>query len=157
VSIGSFISGYVPMLMLGTFKFQLNVAVPQEIQRSTEYKWPSQERFAQAPARQFVGLGEDTITLPGVIFPEWKGSSNAMTQLRALAVQGQPLILMDGLGTSYGRWVITKVDENKSIFAAAAQAKKIEFTVSLAYFDGAQQGVLPNLNGTLLGDIISAL
>jgi phage protein U len=49
------------------------------------------------------------------------------------------------------------VEEEKSIFAAAAQAKKIEFTVTLAYFDGANTSLLPNLNGTLLGDIISAI
>jgi phage protein U len=157
MSIGSFVSGYVPMLMLGTFRFSLNVAVPQEIERSTEYKWPAQALFGQAQARQFVGIGDDTITLPGVIFPEWKGSTNAMKTLRGLAAQGQPLLLIDGMGTVYGRWVITRVDEKKSIFAAAAQPKKIEFSVTLQYFDGAQVGLLPDLSGTLLGAAISAI
>jgi uncharacterized protein len=157
MTIGSFVSGYVPMFILGTFKFALNVAVPQEVQRSTEYKWPAQERFGQAPALQFTGKGSDTITLPGVIYPEWKGSANAMTTLRSMAAQGLPYNFLDGLGNVYGRWVVTRVDEKKSIFAGFGQPKKIEFEVTLEYFDGADDPAIADLSGTLLGAAIGAL
>jgi phage protein U len=155
MTIGSFISGYVPMFMLGSFRFALNVAVPQEVQRRTEYKWPAQDRMGMTQARQFTGMGDDTITLPGVIYPEWKGSTNAMAQLRALAATGQKQLLLDGMGTIYGNWAVTGVEETKSIFAAFAQPKKIEFTVTLAHIDGGDQ-TLANLNGTLLGTVINA-
>lgn len=156
-SAGSFVSGYVPMLMLGTFQFSLNVAVFQEMQRRTEYKWPTQDRFGQRQARQFTGVGEDTITLPGVIYPEYKGSTSAMKNLRALAEMGQPNILLDGTGQIYGRWVVTNVEETRSIFAFFTQPKKIEFTVTLSYFDGSPDSILPNLSGTLLGAAINAI
>lgn len=156
-TLGSFISGYVPMLMLGTqFKFALNTAVFQEMQRSSEYRWAAQDRFGQSPARQFTGIGDDTLTLPGVIFPEWKGSTNAMTTVRAMGASGQKFILMDSMGTMYGNWAVTRVDEAKSNFAAYTQPKKIEFVVALAYIDGAPQSLLPNLSGTLLGAAITA-
>lgn len=156
-TVGSFVSGYVPMLMLGSFQFSLNVAVFQEMQRSSEYKWPAQERFGQRQARQFTGVGDDTITLPGVIYPEYMGSTSAMKNLRAMAALGQPNLLIDGTGQIYGRWVVTKVDETRSIFAAFTQPKKIEFSVALAYFDGDPDSILPNLSGTLLGAAIKAI
>jgi phage protein U len=80
-----------------------------------------------------------------------------MATLRNMAAQGIPYTLLDGTGQLYGRWSVTRVDETKSIFAAFAQPKKIEFAVTLAYFDGAPSSLLPNLSGTLLGDAISGL
>lgn len=156
-TVGSFVSGYVPMLMLGSFSFSLNVAAFQEMQRSSEYKWPTQDRFGQRQARQFTGVGEDTITLPGVIYPEYLGSTNAMKNLRAMAQMGQPNILIDGTGLIYGRWVVTKIEETRSVFAFFTQPKKIEFTVTLGYFDGDPDSILPNLSGTLLGAAINAV
>jgi len=150
MSFGSLVSGYVPMLMLGGFRFSLNVAVFQQMQRRSEYKWPAQARFGQAQARQFTGIGDDIITLPGVIYPEYKGSTNAMANLRALAAQGQPNLLIDGKGMIYGRWVVTNVEETQSIFAMFAQPKKIEFNVTLAYFDGASSSLLSNAVGALI-------
>lgn len=155
MSLGSFVSGYVPMLRLGSFNFSLNVAVFQEMRRVSEYKWAAQERFGQTPARQFVGIGDDAITLPGVIYPEWKGSSNAMAKLRAMASQGLPYLMLDAQGHIYGRWVIESIEETRGVFAAFAQPKKIEFAVTLKYFDGTDSSLLPDLSGTMLGTIIS--
>ena len=156
MSLGSFVSGYVPMMRVGSFKFALNVAVFQEMHRSSEYNWPSQPRNGQRPALQFTGYGDDTITLPGVIYPEWRGSANAMGDLRALASQGLPQMLIDSLGHIYGRWVITEIDETRSTFAAFAMPRKIEFSVTLKHFDGDDDSIVPDLSGTLLGTLISA-
>lgn len=156
-TLGGFVSGYVPMLMLGTFQFSLNVAVFQEMQRSTEYKWPAQERFSQQQARQFTGMGDDTITLPGVIYPEYKGSTNAMKTLRGMAQQGQPYLLLDGTGQIYGRWVVLRIEETRSVFAMFTQPLKIDFSVTLGFFDGNPASLLPDLSGTLLGAAISAV
>lgn len=155
MSLGSFVSGFVPMMMLGSFRFSLNTAVFQEMRRSTEFKWAAQDRIGQQPARQFVGFGDDTLVLPGVIYPEWKGSSNAMAQLRSMAAVAQPYLLMDAQGHIYGRWVIDSVEETRSIFAAFNQPRKIEFTVTIKLFDGSDYSLLPNLNGTLLGAAIN--
>jgi phage protein U len=145
------------MMRLGTFSFALNTAVFQEMRRSTEFKWAAQDRFGQMPARQFVGFGDDSLVLPGVIYPEWRGSSNAMAQLRAMASAAQPYLLIDVQGHVYGRWVIEGVEETRSIFAAFNQPRKIDFVVSLKLFDGADYSLLPDLNGTLLGAAINGV
>ena len=153
MSLGSFIAGFVPMFRLGSFNFALNVAVFQEMHRSTEYRWPAQDRFGQLPALQYAGPGEETITLPGVIYPEWRGSANAMDQLRALAAKGQPLLLLDAQGALYGRWVITQVEETRGTFAAFALPRKIEFSVAIKKFDGTDVALL----GSFLGGVITSL
>lgn len=144
MSLGSFIAGFVPMLRLGNFNFALNMAVFQEMERDAEYRWASQDRFGQLPALQYTGPGEETITLPGVIYPEWRGSANAMGMLRELAAQGQPQMVIDAQGHLYGRWVITNVRETRSTFAAFALPRKIEFSVTLKRFDGADGSLLAN-------------
>lgn len=127
------------------FNFALNVAVFQEMRRTAEYRWPSQERFGQLPARQYVGPGDETITLPGVIYPQWNGSANAMGKLRAMAAMGQPYMLIDAQGNMYGRWVITNVEETRSAYGAFAMPRKIEFSVTLQRFDGKDSSLLGDL------------
>ncbi|KVE33909.1 phage tail protein [Burkholderia sp. TSV86] len=144
MSLGAFIAGFVPMLRLGNFNFALNVAVFQEMHHSAEYRWPAQERFGQLPALQYTGAGEESVTLPGIIYPEWRGSANAMAMLRALAEQGQPQLMLDAQGRVYGRWVITNVEETRGTFAAFALPRKIEFTVTLKRFDGSDIAPLEN-------------
>src|SRR5690606_31385097 len=86
------------MMILGPYPFGLNTAAFQELNRNTEWRWPGQDVFEGVPALQFTGYGKDTITLPGVIFPEYWGGTGQLDALRALADQGQPQTLIDGRG-----------------------------------------------------------
>lgn len=123
------------MMQLGSFQFSIMTAVYQELIRKNEYKWPSQHRFGQRPSRQFVGVGDETMQLPGVIYPEYRGGFQQIEAMRNLAARGQPLLLVDGLGKLWGRWVIESIDEKQSLFAAFGAPRKQEFTLSLARFD----------------------
>lgn len=123
------------MMQLGTFQFCIQTAVYQELIRKNEYKWPSQHRFGQRPSRQFVGIGDETIQLPGVIYPEYRGGFQQVEAMRRMAARGQPLMLVDGLGKLWGRYVIESIDEKQSLFAAFGAPRKMEFSISLARFD----------------------
>lgn len=123
------------MMQLGSFQFCLMTAVYQELIRKNEYKWPSQHRFGQRPSRQFVGVGDETMQLPGIIYPEYRGGFQQIEAMRNMAARGQPLLLVDGLGKLWGRWVIESIDEKQSLFAAFGAPRKQEFTLSLARFD----------------------
>lgn len=128
-------SGPLVMMTLGRFQFGIRTAAYQELSRSTEWRWPAQERFMRGQALQYVGPGGDTISLPGIIYPEWRGGVGQVDAMRALAGQGEPLTLIDGTGIVWGEWVIEKVDERQGVFAAAGIPRKQEFTVSLRRFD----------------------
>jgi phage protein U len=119
------------MMILGEYAFGLNTAAFQELNRDTQWRWGSQDVFDALPALQFTGWGEDTITLPGVIFPEYWGGTGQLDELRALGDTGEPQILIDGRGNVLGEWVITSVSERQSIFGPAGAARRQEFTVSL--------------------------
>lgn len=123
--------GATIMMQLGTFQFSINTAAYQEFRRRSEYRWPSQDRFGKYPALQFTGRGEETISLQGVIYPEFRGGFDQVTSMRTMASEGQPLLLIDGHGKLLGYWVIESVEDGQSVFAAFGDARKIEFTLQL--------------------------
>lgn len=123
------------MMSLGSFRFGVLTAAYQELQRVSEYRWPAQDRVGNTPQLQFVGRGADTITLPGVIYPEWNGGAGQLDRLRALADQGLPQMLVSGMGRVMGRWVIERVEEKQGPFFAGGVPRKQEFTLQLRKYD----------------------
>lgn len=119
------------MLRLGAYTFSLGTAAYQEFQRTTEFVWAAQERFGKDAALQDTGPGADTITLPGVVFPEFRGGTGQLDALRALAAKRKPQTLIDGRGRVLGDWVITSVEERGTIFAEAGVARRQEFNIKL--------------------------
>ena len=55
------------MMCLGQFVFGMDTLAYQDFQRQTDWRHPTNSRIGAAPARQFVGRGEDSITLQGLL------------------------------------------------------------------------------------------
>ncbi|WP_426124632.1 phage tail protein [Pseudomonas sp. PSPC2-3] len=123
------------MMALGMFVFSLRTAAYQELQRQTDWRHASNNRVGAAPARQFVGRGEDTITLPGIILPELTGSALSLDALRLMANTGKAWPMVEGSGRIYGLWVIESMSETKTIFFSDGTPRRIEFTLSLKRTD----------------------
>lgn len=123
------------MLALGMFVFSLPTAAYQELQRQTDWRHVSNNRVGAAPARQFIGRGEDAITLPGIILPELAGSTLSLDALRLMANTGKAWPMVEGSGRIYGLWVIESLSENKTIFFSDGTPRRIEFTLSLKRTD----------------------
>jgi len=123
------------MLALGMFVFSLSTAAYQELQRQTDWRHASNSRIGAAPARQFVGRGEDAITLPGVILPELAGSPLSLDALRLMANTGKAWPVVEGSGRIYGLWVIESLSETKTFFFRDGTPRRIEFTLSLKRID----------------------
>ncbi|WP_413791982.1 MULTISPECIES: phage tail protein [unclassified Pseudomonas] len=123
------------MLALGMFVFSLSTAAYQELQRQTEWRHASNSRVGAAPARQFVGRGDDTITLPGMILPELAGSALSLDALRLMANTGKAWPMVEGSGRIYGLWVIERLNETKTLFFRDGTPRRIEFTLSLKRID----------------------
>lgn len=128
-------SGNAPtLLMLGGFKFSLNTAVFTEMRRLTSWRWPAQERVGLLDALQSTGPGEDAITLPGVIYPDFKGGSRQLDDLRAIGDAKKPVRLIGAAGQIFGMWVIKSVEETASNFKLDGTPRKQEFTVQIQKF-----------------------
>jgi phage protein U len=123
------------MLALGMFVFSLSTAAYQELQRQTDWRHPSSSRVGAAPARQFVGRGDDSISLPGVILPELTGSFLSLDALRLMANTGKAWPMVEGSGRIYGLWIIESLSETKTLFFRDGTPRRIEFTLSLKRID----------------------
>lgn len=123
------------MLALGMFVFSLSTAAYQELQRQTEWRHANNSRVGAAPARQFVGRGEDSITLPGVILPELAGSALSLDALRLMANTGKAWPMVEGSGRIYGLWIIESLSETKTLFFHDGTPRRIEFTLILKRID----------------------
>jgi len=119
------------MMMLGPFMFAMDTAAYQRFHRSSEYRWPSQPRIGRRPALQYIGPGAESIDLEGIIYPDFAGGLAQVQAMRELAGLGKPMILVDGLGVIYSEWVITRIEETKTIFHGNGGAKKLKFRLAL--------------------------
>nr|DAH88461.1 MAG TPA: hypothetical protein [Caudoviricetes sp.] len=123
------------MLALGMFVFSLSTAAYQELQRQTEWRHASNSRIGAVPARQFLGRGDDTITLPGIILPELAGSALSLDAIRLMANIGKAWPMVEGSGRIYGLWVIESLSETKTLFFRDGTPRRIEFNLSLKRID----------------------
>jgi phage protein U len=122
------------MMALGNFRFSIDTAAYQELKRSQAFRWQAQERLQRPPAMQFIGAGDESIELGGVIYPHFKGGLKQLDAMRIEASKGQPLLLVDGLGFVWGQWVITQIDEGQSFFQANGQPLKQTFQLRLVNY-----------------------
>ncbi len=122
------------MMGLGWYQFGIDKAAYKQLSRSTEYRWQGQDRIGRQPAQQYIGPGRETITLNGTIYPFYKGGLGQLESMRALAGRGAPLILVDGLGVIWGKWVITRIEETQSNFFGDGVPQKVGFKMDLARY-----------------------
>jgi uncharacterized protein len=138
------------MMTLGLFVFGLNTAAYQELQRQAVWRHAAQGRVGARPARQFLGPGDDTITLAGTLLPELTGGQPHLNELRRMAGDGDAWPLIEGTGAYYGLYVIESLGERKSRFFRDGAASQIEFDMTLQRVDDSERERLATLDATAL-------
>ncbi|WP_222832450.1 phage tail protein [Pseudomonas sp. SC3(2021)] len=123
------------------YYFNLDTAAFDELRRSTEFRWASQERLTRRPAQQAVGIGEEKITLKGAIFPGFKGGLKQLDTLRSLGSQLKPLTLTTGYGDVLGTWCLKNVEEEQSALLQGGIPRKQAFTLEFARYGDDLQNV----------------
>ncbi|MBF5003381.1 phage tail protein [Diaphorobacter caeni] len=126
------------MAALGQFTFALSTLAFTEMRRSSAFRHASNSRVGARPGLQYVGPGDETISLTGLLAPEFMGDRLAIERLRDMATKGSAYALVNGAGESFGAWVIESVDETGSIFIREGVARRTEFTLNLKRADDAQ-------------------
>lgn len=128
---GGTIGERIPMLSLGLFIFGFDTIAYQELSRRTDWRHAANERLGARPAYQFLGPGLDTISLPGVLMPELTGPNMSIQQIRDMAAPGDAYPLVQSDGSVIGQYMITAVDERKSVFLPGGGARRIDFVIEL--------------------------
>ena len=101
------------MMALGQFVFGMDTLAFQDLDRQAAWRHAANSRVGDRPARQYIGPGDETITLSGTLAPEFRGSSQSLVQLRAMADDGNAYALVDGAGGVYGAFVIEGVTDRE--------------------------------------------
>jgi hypothetical protein len=122
------------LLNLGGFKFSLLTAAYESLQRQWQFNWPAQERMRNIPAKQFTGMGDQSINLPGVIYPGQYGEGDFIERVAETAATGVPLQLVSGTGAIMGFWCVETISESRKVLFPDGTPRKIEFSIKLTYY-----------------------
>lgn len=123
------------MMIYGPFRFSLDRIAFQELTRSSGYSWAEIDRIGTNPQLQYTGREAETMTLPGVMHPTFRGGLAQLPAMRVAAELGTPLPLITGYGSFLGLWVITKIEEKSSVFFSDGAPRKIDFVIELKQYE----------------------
>lgn len=121
----------MPLMALGMFVFALDPLPFQELQRQTNFRHPQQSRVGARPASQYVGPGDDAMTLAGWVATELIDARPSLDVLREMGAEGLAWPLIDGGGESYGAWEILDVNESQSNLMEDGTPRRIDFNINL--------------------------
>lgn len=123
------------------YYFNLDTAAFDELSRSTEFRWASQERLSRRPAQQAIGVGEEKLTLKGTIYPGFKGGIKQLDTLRTIGARLQPLTLTTGYGEVMGTWCLKTIAEEQGAFLHGGIPRKQGFTLEFGRYGDDMQNV----------------
>lgn len=116
---------------LGMFVFDISSLAFEELARRRAWRHARTDRFSALAASQFVGPGDDQITLSGALVPELGGRYSSIEQIAAMADTGEAYPLADGTGRVFGTFTIEGLDETHKYLVEGGVARKVEFSITL--------------------------
>lgn len=123
------------LMALGMFLFQIPTLAYDELQRKTDWRFARSSRVGARDAVQFLGPGEEKISLSGAVYAEITDGRVSIDELRTMADAGEALPLVDGTGTVFGTFVIEAIDERHVSLMADGRARRIDFGIDLLRVD----------------------
>lgn len=120
------------LMSLGLFTFGMEQAAYDQLSRRINWRHESNDRFLARPAWQFAGPGEDRVSISGTIIPEVAGNYGALTFLIEMGDSGNAFPLMDGLGTLWGFYHITSIDQAHKVIMAGGIPRMVDFSIELS-------------------------
>ena len=123
------------------YYFNMDTAAFDELRRQASFKWAGQERLRRSVSQQAVSLGEEKISLKGVIFPGYKGGIGQLNTLRSIGRNLQPLNLVTGYGEVLGDWCLLSVEEEQSNLLAGGIPRKQGFSLEFVSYGNDLQNV----------------
>ena len=120
---------------LGMFIFDTDTTLFDELTRRRSWRHGRTERFGARAASQYLGPGEDQVTLSGKLIPELAGSYSSIEKLVEMADTGEAYPLADGLGNILGSLTIETIDEQHGNLIDNGRARIIDFNIDLKRAD----------------------
>lgn len=122
------------LLQLGEYQFSVGTAAHQSIARKHEWRWAQVDRLSRTPAQQYVGPGVESISLQGLLYPEFAGDDDQIAAMRAQADLGEPLLLVDHFGNVFGLYCIRSIAATGTALDPKGLPRRIEFSIELVAY-----------------------
>lgn len=132
------------LLALGPHIFEILPLNYQRLEKETVAEWASVPRFGTTSARQFTGLGDDSMRIDGLLFPHEFGGRAEFEAIRATQAAGVP-VMMAGMGAAtavriFGLVVILAVSDEQTHIGPDGQGRVLSFSIDLAPYGGSLGG-----------------
>lgn len=137
------------MMTWGPVQFSLSTLAYDTLSQSDEFRWATVERIGKRPAKQWMGPGEQQITLSGCILTglDLTGSGTnpvgtmQIETVRQVGLEGVPYLLTDGRGFIHGMFCLTQVTEEATNQFDSGAPRKQVFSITLErYGDDTEHG-----------------
>lgn len=126
----------MPLMSWGDFVFDWRTSIaPNELSREQGWRHASQARVGDRPAHQYTGQDEETLSLPGQLYPELGADLHSLDTLRDIADTGAPQVLIDGTGRVWGWYVLEKLTEKRTYMLDDGTPLEIDFSLTLKRVD----------------------
>lgn len=138
------------MLSLGMFQFEIGTLPYQQLTRDRTWRHGRTDRFGARQASQYLGPGDDKVTLTGALIPGLAGSFSALETVARMADEGDAYSLVAGTGEVIGAFVIEHLGNSRDTFLIDGLARKGDFTLELTRVpDNADADAATALSGAL--------
>ena len=123
------------LMTLGLFVFGMDALAYSELQRKMDWRHGKSERHQARAATQFLGPGEDAVSLTGTLVPEVQGSFASIARLVEMADSGDNWPLTDGDGNVWGNFEIKAIDQRLRSIMAGGKPRIVDFAIDLVRVD----------------------
>ncbi|CAM5399551.1 hypothetical protein AFEL58S_02013 [Afipia felis] len=136
------------LMALGPFRFSIDSAILQRIERRYPFRHVDQDLVGRAPGSQFLGPGVEHIQLPCLVYPVFLPGAglSQIEAMRKAGESGQPLMLAAGTGRVLGNYTIRSVDDSRDHLLPGGIAQKVDAMIEIARYvpvSGGAGGGLP--------------
>jgi hypothetical protein len=125
----------MPLAGIGMFQFEMGTLLFDDLQRSRSWRHARSERFGARPAGQYLGPGDDTVTISGRLVPQIAGRFSSIETLAEMATTGEAYPFVDGTGTIWGNYTIERLEDAHTMMIDQGRGQQIDFRIELSRAD----------------------
>lgn len=119
------------LMSLGMFIFGMDTLPYQALEQTVRWRHENMPRFLARDASQYVGPGEEVVTISGKLVPEIAGSYSSFGAIREMGDSGGKWPLMDGTGSIWGNFRIDQLHLAHEGVMAAGIPRGMDFSLDL--------------------------
>lgn len=138
------------LYQIGTLTLDTMPFAAEEMGRRATSDFAVKPLVGRLPGREFMGEGEDSISITGQLLPSKIGGLTELETAHTLRRSGQALPLMRGDGKAYGWFVIDEIREEHRGLDRQGVGFAVKHTISLTKVEPPAAAAAGNIVGTLL-------